>query len=233
MAHQSLTKHEESCPEAVIECPNEGCVVLDRRGAMDEHREECEHEEVTCPSPGCDARVLRKKVSAHVRSRHLQKAEEQLQRLWLENARLKAASESELRHTAASPTSWVFNWRADGWGGGWFESEPHDFRGGVAGKCVLKLSSNPERSHFIGFMVEGGGQCRVHLTFSLLDTHDKTLRQVHQIGTARAPVDKLFKAFRYWGRTFTPTAEEKAQSVRSDGSVRLRAEVRLFPYGPA
>jgi len=65
----------------------------------------------------------------------------------------------------------------------------------------------------------------VHATFSILDTNDKTLREIHW-GTASEPEPHDFTADS--GDYFTPTAEEKAQSVRADGSIRLRAVVRLF-----
>ena len=223
-----LAEHEGRCREATIFCPNEGCGVLQGRGSMNRHRAICQQEEITCACPGCDARLLRKKMNAHVRKRHLKKAEEQLQHAWDEVARLKAFSESEQRHAAAAPTSWVFNWRADGWGVGRYLSETHDYGQGVSGYCLLAGSVDPEHSHFIGFRIEGRENCRVHAKFSILDKHDKTLHPVIQIGTAIAPAELDFTTNLDWGKSFTPTAEEKAQSVRAHGSIRLRAVVRLF-----
>ena len=74
--------------------------------------------------------------------------------------------------------------------------------------------------------MEGIATCGVHATFSILDTHDKTLRKVCEVGTLAAPcaIDNALD----WGQRFTPTAEEKALAVRADGSIRLRAVVRLF-----
>ena len=71
-------------------------------------------------------------------------------------------------------------------------------------------------------------ELQVHATFCILDKNDKTLSKVYEVGTATKPVEKDFTAFTYWGGQFTPTAAEKAKSVRADGSIRLRAEVRLF-----
>ena len=66
---------------------------------------------------------------------------------------------------------------------------------------------------------EESAKCRVHITLSILDKYDKILREVNELGTAAAPSCAF---------SFTPTAEEKARSVRADGSIRLRADVRLF-----
>ncbi|KAJ1494537.1 hypothetical protein T484DRAFT_2469952 [Baffinella frigidus] len=233
MVCRSLAEHEGSCPRAKIECPNEGCGVQYTRGIMNVHRKGCEHEEVACPCPGCDARLLRKNMDAHLEERHLQgeatrprlfSALKLLQRAWSRIALLEATAESEQSHAASSPTpeEWVFNWRADGWEMGTFKSERHTFRGEVEGWCTLQSLD----SHFIGFGIERDGKCRVHATFSILDKHDKTLRQVCELGTATEPYEING---RLWGHKFTPTAEEKAQSVRADGSIRLRAVVRSSP----
>ena len=125
----------------------------------------------------------------------------------------------------------MFNWRADGWGAGRFESETHDFGGGVTGKCMIQIRSRS--GHFIGFRLQGLAKCRLHYTVSVLDKHDKTLYQVFEAGTAAAPVETDFTDGSYDGNYCTPTAEEKAQSVRADGSIRLRAVVSLFLDGAA
>ena len=228
VSFRCLVEHEGRCQAAEIECPNEGCSVLQCRGCMNRHRAICQEEEITCPRPGCDARLLRKKMNAHVKKRHLKKAEQQLQRAWAEVAWLKAFSESEQRCAAAAPTSWVFNWRAEGWGLGEYVSETHDYGEGVSGYCLLNGSLDPKHSHFIGFGIEGPKKCRVHAKFSILDKDDKTLRNIHELGTAAAPDEREFEDDSFWGTEFTPTAEEKAQSVRADGSIRLRAVARLF-----
>ncbi|KAJ1477736.1 hypothetical protein T484DRAFT_1749912 [Baffinella frigidus] len=145
--------------------------------------------------------------------------------MWQENAALRAVSESELRLAAPSPTSWVFNWRADGWEiAGWdafFRSETHAFGGGVSGRCVLVVDKTD--SQYIAFEPKGIDKCRVHATFSILDKNDKILRQVSEIGSDDAPTDQEIK-----GVLFSVTVAEKAQSVRADGSIRVRAVVRLF-----
>jgi hypothetical protein len=146
-----------------------------------------------------------------------------------ENARLRALSESELRHAAVAPTSRVFNWRADGWGPGRFMSDSHDCGRGVTGECLLTCSLSPDYSHFIGFELDGIDSCKVHASFSLLDRHDRILRRVHEFGTAAVPDEiKCSGRNSYSGRNFTPTAREQEQAVRADGSIRLRAVVRLF-----
>ena len=228
---RSHAKHEAICPHMLIDCPNESCVELSQRGSMNLHRAECEDEEVTCPCPGCDARLLRKGMDAHVEATHLGSAVKLLQSAWREIDVLEgndAELKSEKRLAAASKTSRVFNWRAEGWGGGLFKSETHDFtRDGISGVCVLRPSSKAEFSHFIGYRINGRGRCRVHATLSILDKYDKILRKIYKKGTAAAPLE-IDCTKGYWGKEFTPTAEEKAQSVRADGSIRLRAEVRLF-----
>jgi len=101
---------------------------------MDVHRAKCRHEGLACSCPGCDARLLRMDMNAHVEATHLGSAVKLLQSGWSRIAALEAELASEKRHSAASPTSRVFNWRA-GWGGGTYKSETCDFgEGGVTGK---------------------------------------------------------------------------------------------------
>ena len=237
-----LAEHEGSCPLAEIECPNEGCSVKHARGSMHVHRAKCEHGEVSCPCPGCDARLLRKDTDAHL-AEHLGRGAEPaavqlLKDAYRRIAVVEAAAESEQRHAAASPTSWVFNWRADqpwpspGFGPqGLVKSESHDFGGGVAGACII---FNMFGGYHISIRLSGVtmGKCRVHATFSILDKHDKTLCQVGEFGTANRPQEaatcSLGKYKVFAGKFFKVTAVEKAQSLRADGSIRLRAVVRLF-----
>jgi len=132
------------------------------------------------------------------------------------------------RPGAASKTSWVFNWRAEGWGGGYFISETHDFGDGVSGGCVLRFSSDSEHSHCIVYRMlglHGLHMYSMHATFSILDQHDKILRKVD---FPPFEVDLITAHTAVWCNNFTPTAAVKAHSVRADGSIRLRAEVRLF-----
>ena len=296
VAFRSLAEHESRCQLVMIGCPNEGCSVQYQRGWINLHRNICEHEEGSCPCPGCDARLIRKDMDAHVEATHLQSAAKLVQSLWKEVATLTATSESEQRLAAASATSWVFNWRADGWGTGDFASGTHDFGFGItgiasqkrlprfvddtkrfflarplycvrtshgprksepsslssfcsaprpgrmpeacdwlprltlldAGSASLTLAANPEHSNYIGWEINGRDKCMTHTTLSILDKHDAILNKVYEHGTAAAPKEVDFSNARMVGRSFTPTAEEKAQSVRADGSIRLRAEVRLF-----
>jgi len=159
---------------------------------------------------------------------------------------VEAAAESEQRHAATSAvafidrllvrctptTSWVFNWRADGWPTGWeqVKSESHDFGKGVAGACsIMGFSGSCYMNvEFSGVAV---GKCRVHAMFSILDTHDKTLGKIAECGTANTPqalATSFSKSYVFAGTHLIVTAAEKARSVRADGSIRLRAEVRLF-----
>jgi len=100
--------------------------------------------------------------------------------------------------------------------------------GGIKGGCLLaRQDPDRKRSHFIGFGFSENEGGRVHATFSILDKHDKALRKVFEMGTATAPEALDFNPDT-WGAYFTPTAEEKAQSVRAEWSTRLRAEARVF-----
>ncbi|KAJ1481358.1 hypothetical protein T484DRAFT_1807676 [Baffinella frigidus] len=229
MARRSLAEHEGLCLHAKVECPNEGCSVQHARRSMNVHRDTCPHEEVSCPYPRCDARLPREDLDAHFEATHRSSAAELLMRIAALEG-MVAAARSEQRHAAVSPTSWVFNWMAEGWQPGTFKSETHAFGGDVRGFCVLV---GRHENTYIGFGTEGVGKCRVSATFSILDKHDKTLRQVHRLGTASAPVEIKSTDPNYSGTIFTPTAEEKAQSVRADGSIRVRAVVRICLDGAA
>jgi len=111
-----------------------------------------------------------------------------------------------------------------------FRSEVTDFGGGVTGAFALishaqnpQGGSEPGHSHAIAFTF--ARSCKAHMTFSVLDKDDKILRTVVEWGTPTVP---LSVAAGVGGRNFTPTAEEKGQSARADGSIRLRAVVRLL-----
>ncbi|KAJ1468674.1 hypothetical protein T484DRAFT_1754960 [Baffinella frigidus] len=138
---------------------------------------------------------------------------------------------SEKRHAHPSTKTFVFNWRAEGWGPGYYTSESFDLGGGGVAGCVLKCGDAPEVfSHFIGFDIVGEHKTlRVHATMSVLDKEDRTLRQVYEIGTAAAPEEVSPEGNDVsYGIDFTPTKAEQDASVRPDGSVRLRAVVRVF-----
>jgi len=242
-------KDKRACSHRKDNCPNEGCREKCARRSMNLHRAKCGHEEVTCPCPGCDARLLRKDIDAHIAATHLGRSVLELKSDWGQIAALEgkvAAAESEQRRAAASPTSRVFNWRAGGWGPGEFESETWEFAEGVTGSCLLFTSTRPKHSHCILFTTGAKGKCRVHATIFILDKHDKALRHVYELGTATAPTElnSTLDSFRQGttvystmtkklSKHFTPTAEEKEKSVRADGSIRLRVEVRLFLDGAA
>ncbi|KAJ1490249.1 hypothetical protein T484DRAFT_3369091 [Baffinella frigidus] len=161
---------------------------------------------------------------------------------------LAVAAEAAEAAAAAVQVAWVFNWRAGGWWApGRFESETHDFGNGVTGTLALqavhihggipdrasRAGGLPEHSHQVGYGIQGIDKCKVHVAISLLDKDDAILRQIFEDGSVTAPVEHDFKSYEAWGEFFTPTAEEKVQSVRADGSIRLRAFVSLFLDGAA
>ena len=176
----------------------------------------------------------------HVQAIHLHSAVEawgQIAELEEQLRRLRAASESEQRHAAASPTSWVFNWRADGWEPGHFASETRDLGEGVTTACKFHSYSTQEvspASHYIGYTMHLPRGSFVHASISILDKHDKNLLVWDvEPGPATVPFGTYFKALKLPGVFFTPTAEEKALSVRADGSIRIRVALRFSPFiGP-
>ena len=72
----------------------------------------------------------------------------------------------------------------------------------------------------------------MHLTLSLLDKYDNTLHTFQELGKATAPVElnrgRHFAVHPAVGAMVSVTAEMKAQSVRADGSIRLRGVVHLY-----
>ena len=124
---------------------------------------------------------------------------------------------------AASPTSWVFNWRADGWGSDKTSySAEHDFGGGLKGICSFH-SYDDFGPCWIDFNFTNVGKCSVQAFFSILGKDDKSLRE----GSGWEFYQPLSE-----GHTanahFLPEAEEETRSVRADGSIRLRAVVKIF-----
>jgi hypothetical protein len=145
---------------------------------------------------------------------------------------VRQAGESGLAGGCGGGTlSWVFNWRADGWGGGLFDSETHDFGMGVQGRCLLTTTTTAasvrgaSETHRVYFKPQGINKCRAHVTFTVLDRQDKPLLQVCELGTAANPCD-LDGTWR--GAGFKVSAEQKAESSHATGEFRVRAAVRLF-----
>ena len=214
-----LAGHQALCPHADINCPNEGCSFKYPRWCMNHHISVCKHERVTCPCQGCDERLLRGGLDLHLQVSHTSSAAELLQSI----ATLEAAIESEQRHAAASPTSWVFNWQADGWGSdNTSYSMEHDFGRGFKGVCSFH-SYDDFGPCFIDFNFTSDGECRVQAFFCLLDKHDKPLRE----GSGWEFFQPLSEGHTAYA-VFLPTAEEETQSVRANGSIRLRAVVKIF-----
>ncbi|KAJ1494555.1 hypothetical protein T484DRAFT_1765324 [Baffinella frigidus] len=209
------------CQWAPVKCPNQGCTETPLRKDLPEHEATCKHRMEQCPNQGCCVTAARGTMDEH--REECGHEEVSCPCLGCDTRLLRKDMDTHVHPTPT--TSWVFNWRTDGWGGE-SGSETRDFGGGVEGTSVLQLSEDPEHSHYIGFEIAGIPKCGVYATFSILDKHDKTLCKVFEMGTAKAPLE--IHVSDKWGTTFTPTAEEKAQSVRADGSIRLRAVVRLF-----
>ena len=65
-------------------------------------------------------------------------------------------------------------------------------------------------------------KCKVRATFYVLDKNDDIL---FEFGTEPTTFD--FEGVEL-SEHFTPTVEEKAQSLRADGSVRLHLKLRLI-----
>ena len=105
--------------------------------------------------------------------------------------KMQEAAISQHLYAGALPTSWMFNWNADGWGSGQFESETRDFGNGVAVKCYLEKGLG-EHLHSIGYSVTGLGRCRVHVTLSVLDKNGRTLRDFDEVGTSTVPAEVDF-----------------------------------------
>ncbi|KAJ1474976.1 hypothetical protein T484DRAFT_1910516 [Baffinella frigidus] len=232
---RALAAHEGRCPSAKVACPN-ACGAEHARASMNVHRAACANEALACRFPGCGVRLPRGGLDAHVAADHPPSAALEaslLSRIAALEERVGAAESEQRLAAAALPTSWVFNWRADGWGMGKFVSETHDFGEGVTGWCVLQVSKEPEHSHLIAYRIQGRAKCRAHVAFSVLDKRDRVLRTVFEIGSAAAPREQDFSGLhsKAKGMSFSLSAEEKAQSLRADGSVRVRAAVRLFLDG--
>jgi len=224
--------HEDSCPDEKIECPNEGCSVLWKRGSMRRHRAKCEHEEVTCPSKGCTARLLRKDMDAHVAAKNLGAAFSTV-KLMERIAALEETASSEQRHSAPESGTWVFNWKADAYGPGSWISESHDFGIGFVGVGTMNRSSM-DLEFVVGFKFLGREDCSVHAEFSILDKHDKPLLlreptyDLSRFTSSPESRESDPEHFAICSQGFHPQEWEHAQAVRADGSVRLRAVVRLF-----
>lgn len=219
-----LTAHRGECAWAAIKCSNKGCTESPFRKDLVKHKAVCGTHKVRCSH--CTRQMMFRSLAEH---------EARCMQAYIEcpnngcSARCKRG-EIDLHRKTCPCASWVFDVCADGWEKeGLFLSASHDFgKGGtLQGKCWL--DHEYPFAHKISVLVSGGSKCRVRATFSILDKKDKILCKLHETGTADRP-SKLGGCW-VWGKEFTPTVEEKKKSVHRDGTIRLRAEVRLFPHG--
>ncbi|KAJ1490921.1 hypothetical protein T484DRAFT_1776215 [Baffinella frigidus] len=229
----SMDLHRARCKFEEVSCLCPGCDARLLRKGMDAHVEATHMHSAGKQLQSLWHEVATLKASSESEvARLTERSEREVAALEAKSeskvATLKATAQSEHCHAGGGASSWVFNWRAAGWGSGEFHSETHQLGDGVTGSCSLKPCSRPEHSHHIGLKVEGRAKCMLHATLSILDKHDQTLRKVQEFGTSTTPKELDFALSPFWGGKFTPTDEEQEQSVRADGSIRLRAVVRLF-----
>jgi len=248
-----LKSHLQSCAWVPVRCPIPGCSEQLARHSLEQHVDEAHVPRGESPAKLVlnaaeeKAKLERdyesRKRKAETRITELEQAmrsekrdaETRITELWLyADTKIRALVqelESEKRFSTADQKAWVFNWLADGWNDGIYRSEKHAFADGAQGCCSLHKSVRDAHSHFIGFHLEGRAKYKCHATFSILDKHDKVLLKVIEVGTAANPhvvENKSSPGRTFLGWSFTPTEEDKARSVRADGSVRMRAEVRVF-----
>jgi hypothetical protein len=184
--------------------------------------------------------MLRRQLKAHVRDVHfgvgVEVAVDLVIDLWNKGSLRDASRLSELRYSAVPShiesgssylTTYVFNWRMDGWSPGYFRSESYDFGGGILGGCNVHTVGGLLHSHFIGLGFSGIGLALTHTRFELLDKWDKCTRLIYENGSLTNPTERDHTKLA-WGVHFTPTQQDKDESVRLDGSVRVRAVIRLF-----
>jgi len=237
---KEMGDHVKTCDLRIC-CPNDGCDVLNLEGSMNVHRLVCKFETTECPSPGCLQRMTRNKLNAHIIDKHTNNSNntplQLLINMWAENKILREADDSEQKLLAASTynktspdenaRTWVFNWKADSWSPGVYSTAKHDFGGGIFGKCSMFEGKSEERPYFIGVMITGISSCKIYARFSLVSRDDTDDDHVYSIGTKNKPVLKNFDMVDFWGSFFKPGDGMKDRSTREDGSVRLRAIIRI------
>ena len=152
-----------------------GCMWRGTVGELAAHLGECEWAPVRCPHKDCTESPLRKDLMEHQATCDL------------------------------APTSWLFDWRADGWGADTFRSEVHDFGAGVQVQCFLTASSNPQHSHFIGFTIQGRVKFKPQAMFSVVDKNglEKSILidrlAPHDYMTPRVGLSMASTSHRRWG----------------------------------
>jgi hypothetical protein len=248
---KDLQEHEVVCGTRQVKCI---CSTEMPRSSLAEHETLCAEAGTICPF--CQTRILKKDFGSHVTGLHAQEAANAWHAAFKNNKRV-AAVESEARFAlhptsdSEAPTVWAFNWEiGSDWSRGCFKSEIHDFGGGVEGRFFLMNqavfeegvwiaddSEDPEEvfddeiPHVISFELTGENRdslYKIHATFSILDPCDKPFFQV-EFGTANTPLDMHGVE----GIRFELTADQKAQSMREDGSARVRTVVHLLIDGAA
>ena len=234
---RSVAAHEANCFWREASCPNPGCTHKARHRNMNLHRAKCGKEKVKCPIDGCTVRMSRESLDKHVSAVHEGESSAALLSDALAKiAALERSMISEQRFLALEAgrvcdplITWVFNWSADnGWRPGTYYSEKYSFGLMGRGRCQLSCGSHG-KSHFIGFCLDTQTSYKVHSTFLVLDRDDKLLHQICELGSSSKPYQVTEDTSKSYGTHFTPTDAVEEKSTRSDGSVRLRAVVRVFP----
>ena len=146
----SMNLHRAKCKHESVTCECPGCGETFLRKGMDAHVEATHMQaagkqlqrlwhEVAILNAASESVVARLTETSE---REIAKVESKAES---KVAALQATEESEQHHAAVVPSSWVFNWRADGWEQGEFYSETHNFDfEGIAAKCGLfKAHSKP------------------------------------------------------------------------------------------
>jgi hypothetical protein len=239
MERRFVAAHETDCLWREDPCPNPGCTHKAKHCNMNLHRAKCGKEKVLCPIDGCTARMSRESLDKHVSAVHERESPAALLSDALAKiAALERSMISEHRFltlqagVASNPhplATWVFNWSADdGWRPGEYPSEKHSFSFMVSGHCKLACGKGG-KSHYIGFSLDTQASYKVHSTFFVLDRDDQILFKIRELGTSNEAFQVTEDASGHCGEFFTPTDAVKEKSTRFDGSVRLRADVRVFP----
>jgi TRAF-type zinc finger len=246
-----LGAHEEVCHRKRIFCTNDECDKFIARGYMASHKLSCPFEIIPCPCAPCDTTCRRRDMAAHVNARHPTQHFD-ARTLNDEQAREIATMHSEQllnRHTVGRffkvfnlhvPTGFdlqhtesvVHDFRSCGWqaslvirGSEHGNHPDHLFIGiGITTPDILDLDSNP------GDIVPPRLD-KFLLVVSLVARDDVTKEDVATFGSMRIPHQHDFSAIPYFGHYFIPTDLQKQRCVRADGSIRVRAELTIYPLG--
>jgi hypothetical protein len=228
--------------------------LLERKD-LGKHREGCEFETVECPCPGCEVKVLRNEVEAHMDAslgEHVRAMMKKVSQQGREIVKLRAQDSEKDGRIAywqkpgdGKIIRKVFTWSLESWDlGECARSESLQFCDGVSAWCSLDPSSGTDdfTHEFSLYFHQLEMRVGVHATFNVLDTEDAAILaedrdprrgwphpecQPMCVGFCSAfSPGKNFKASCKSGdMSIMPTDAEKAQALREDGSIKLRAVV--------